>query len=71
MGHYICLESLNTSQQHYHNTNQEFLAVVTDMELFKYFLTRRHFTVVTNYTSFTWLRNCKEPEGVDHSAPAI
>ncbi len=71
MGHYICLESLNTSQQRYHTTNQEFLAVVTDMELFKYFLTGRHLTVVTNHTSLTWLRNCKEPDGVDHSAPAI
>ncbi len=34
------------------------------MELFKYYLAGRHFTVVTDHASLTWLRNFKEPEGV-------
>ncbi len=34
------------------------------VEFFKYYLTGRHFTVVTDHASLTWLRNFKEPEGV-------
>ncbi len=34
------------------------------VELFRYYLTGRYFTVVTDHTSLTWLRNFKEPEGV-------
>ncbi len=34
------------------------------MELFKYYLTGRHFTVVTDHASLTWLRNFREPEGM-------
>ncbi len=55
---------LNASQRRYCTTNKELLAVVTAIEVFKYYLTSRHFTVVTNHASFTWLRNFKEPEGV-------
>ncbi len=36
-------------------TNKELLAVVTAVGLFKYYLTGRHFTVVTDYVSLTWL----------------
>ncbi len=57
-------KTLNASQQRYYTTNKELLAVVTAVELFKYYLTGRHFTVVTNHASLTWLRNFKEPEGV-------
>ncbi len=56
--------TLNASQQRYCTTNKELLVVVTAVELFKYFLTGRHFTVVTNHARLTWLRNFKEPEGV-------
>ncbi len=44
-------------------TNNELLAVVMAVELFIYYLTRQHFTVVTDHASLTWLRNFKEPEG--------
>ncbi len=55
---------VNASQRRYCTTNKELLAVVTAIELFKYYLTGRHFTVVTDHASLTWLRNFKEPEGV-------
>ncbi len=57
-------KTLNASQRRYCTTNKELLAVVTAVELFKYYLTGRHFTVVTDHASFTWLHNFKEPEGV-------
>ncbi len=57
-------KTLNARQRRYCTTNKEFLAVVTAVELFKYYLTGRHFTVVTDHASLTWLRNFKEPEGV-------
>ena len=34
------------------------------IELCRYYLTGRHFTVVTNHASLTWLRNFREPEGM-------
>ncbi len=55
---------LNVSQRRYCTTNKELLAVVTAIELFKYYLTGRHFTVVTDHARLTWLHNFKEPEGV-------
>ncbi len=57
-------KTLNASQQRYCTTNKELLAVVTVVELFKYYVTGRHFMVVTDHASLTWLRNFKEPEGV-------
>ncbi len=59
-------KTLNSSQQRYCTTNKELLAVVTAVELFKYYPTGRHFTVATDHasTSLTWLQNFKEPEGV-------
>ncbi len=35
-----------------------------EIELFRYYLTGRHFTVVTDHASLTWLRNFREPEGM-------
>ena len=57
-------KTLNASQRRYCTTNKELLAVVTAVELFKLYLTGRHFTVVTDHASLIWLRNFKEPEGV-------
>ncbi len=57
-------KTLNASQQRYCTANKQLLAVVTAVELFKYYLTGKHFTVVTDHASLTWVRNFKEPEGV-------
>ncbi len=46
---------LNASQRQYCTTNTKLLAVVTAIDLFKYYLTGRHFTVVTDHVSLTWL----------------
>ena len=40
------------------------MAVVTDIELFKYYLTGQHFTVVTDHTSLIWLLNFRQAKGV-------
>ncbi len=57
-------KTLSDSQHRYCTTNKEMLAVVMAVELFKYYLTGRHFTVVTDHASLTWLRNFREPEGM-------
>ena len=57
-------KTLSDSQRHYCMTNKELLAVVMAVELFKYYLTGRHFMVVTDHASLTWLRNFREPEGM-------
>ncbi len=55
---------LNASQQRYCTTNKEVIRVVTAVELFKYYLTGQHFTVVTDHANITWLQNSKESEKV-------
>ncbi len=57
-------KTLSDSQHRFCMTNKELLAVVMAVELFKYYLTGRHFTVVTDHASLTWLRNFREPEGM-------
>ncbi len=57
-------KTLSDSQRRYCTTNKELLAVVMAEELFKYYLTGRHFTVITDHASLTWLRNFREPEGM-------
>ncbi len=57
-------KALSDMQHHYCTTNKELLAVVMAIELFRYYLTGRHFTVVTDHASLTWLRNFREPEGM-------
>ncbi len=57
------LKTLTTSQHCNFTTDKELLAVVTAMELFKSYLTGRHFTVATDYAIFIWLRN-QETQGV-------
>ncbi len=57
-------KTLSDSQCRYCTTNKELLAVVMAVELFRYYLTGWHFTVVTDHASLTWLRNLREPEGM-------
>ncbi len=57
-------KTLSDSQRRYCTTNKELLAVMMAIELFKYYLTGRHFMVVTDHASLTWLRNFREPEGM-------
>ncbi len=42
-------KTLTYSQQWYCTTNKKLLAVVTAVELFKYYLMGRYFTVVTDH----------------------
>ncbi len=46
-------KTLNASQRHCCTTGKELLAVVTAVELFKYYLTGRYFTVVTDHASLS------------------
>ncbi len=57
-------KTLSDTQRRYCTTNKELLAVVMAIELFRYYLTGRHFTVVTDHASLTWLRNFRKPEGM-------
>ncbi len=50
------------SQRHYCITNKELLAVLMAVELFRYYLMGRYFTVVTDHASLMWLHNFSEPE---------
>ncbi len=50
-------KTLKYSQQWYCTTNTKLLAVVTAVELFKYYLMGRYFTVVTDHGSLMWFRN--------------
>ncbi len=44
-------KTLRDMQCRYCTTNKELLAVMMAIELFRYYLTGRHFTVVTDYAS--------------------
>ncbi len=57
-------KTLSDMQRCYCTTNKELLAVVMAIELFRYYLTGWHFTVVTDHASLTWLRNFREPKGM-------
>ena len=55
-------KTLSDTERRYWTTNKELLAVVMALELFRYYLTGRNFTVLTDHASLTWLRNFREPE---------
>ncbi len=57
-------KTLSDSQHRYCTTNKELLVVVMVVELFRYYLTGRHFMVVTYHARLTWLHNFREPEGM-------
>ncbi len=50
-------KALSDTHNRYCITNKGLLAVVMAIELFRYYLTGQHFTVVTDYASLMWLRN--------------
>ncbi len=57
-------KTLSDTQRSLRKTNKELLAVVMAIELFCYYLTGLHFTVVTDHASSTWLHNLREPKGM-------
>ncbi len=57
-------KTLSDTQHRYCTTNKELLALVMATELFLYYLTGRHFTVVIYHASLTSLRNFREPDGM-------
>ncbi len=57
-------KTLSDMQRRYCTNNKELLAVMRAIELFRYYLTGRHFTVVTDHASLMWLHNFREPEGM-------
>jgi hypothetical protein len=57
-------KTLTRSQRRYCATNRELLAVVVAVEHFKYYLLGRHFTIITDHASLTWLHRFREPEGM-------
>ena len=54
---------LTKPERQYCVTRKELLAVVTFVKHFRPFLVGHRFTVRTDHSSLTWLRNFKEPEG--------
>ena len=57
-------KALSRAQRKYCATHKELLAVVTALEQFRYYLSGRHFDVITDHASLTWLLNFKNPEGM-------
>jgi hypothetical protein len=57
-------KSLSRAQRQYCATHKELLAVITFCEHFKYYLTGRHFVIITDHASLTWLNKFKDPEGM-------
>ncbi len=57
-------KTLSNTQRRYCTSNKELLVVVMVIELFQYYLTGWHFTVVTYHASLPWLHNFREPEGM-------
>ncbi len=56
-------KTLSDMQRRCCTTNKKLLAAVMAIELFRFYLTGRHFTGVTDHASLMWLRNFREPEG--------
>ena len=60
---YAC-QTLSHTQQNYCTTKKEFLAVVTFIEHFRYYLYGRPFTIRTDHASLRWLHNFKTADGM-------
>ena len=55
--------TLSKPERHYCVTRRELLAVVTFIHHFRPYLLGRKFSLRTDHSSITWLRNFKQPEG--------
>ena len=56
-------QALSKAKRKYSVTRKELLAVVFFLHYFRPYLLRRHFKFRTDYSSLSWLRSFKEPEG--------
>lgn len=54
---------LTATQQRYHVTERECLAVLMSIERFRPYIEGVHFTVMTDHASLLWLKNLKDPTG--------
>ena len=55
--------TLSKAERNYSVTRKELLAMVTFISHFRQYLLGRTFTLRTDHSSLTWLRNFKQPEG--------
>lgn len=56
-------QKLSSTQQKYHTTERECLAVVLSIEKFRPYIEGSNFTVITDHASLLWLQNLKDPTG--------
>lgn len=56
-------QKLTTTQQKYHVTELECLAVILAIEKFRPYIEGTHFKVITDHHALIWLRNLKDPTG--------
>ena len=55
--------TLSKAERNYSVTSKELLAIVTFISNFQQYLLGHTFTLRTDHSSLTWLRNFKQPEG--------
>lgn len=56
-------QKLTTTQQKYHTTEKECLAVLTSIEKFRPYIEGSKFKIITDHASLRWLKNLKDPTG--------
>lgn len=57
-------KTLNQAEKRYCTTKCELLAVVYFVKHFNHYLWGRHFTVRSDHSSLTWIKNFKDPIGI-------